>query len=112
MYVSHVQTRGLFQKELRNDLRRKRKFRHAEDHKRGLVQQIVEGVSIRERSAAIEDCAVPGHWEGDLICGSKNSYIAPVLERQTRFTILVIVDGKKTDQMVSALAGQRTKLPS
>ena len=120
MYVSHetifkslfMQTRGLFRKELRNHLRRSRKFRHAKGHKPGLGQQIVEGVSIRERSAAIEDCAVPGHWEGDLICGSKNSYIAPVLERQTRFTILVIVDGKKTDQMVSALAGQMTKLPS
>jgi IS30 family transposase len=120
MYVSNetifkslfMQTRGLFRKELRNHLRRSRKFRHAKGHKPGLGQQIVEGVSIRERSAAIEDCAVPGHWEGDLICGSKNSYIAPVLERQTRFTILVIVDGKKTDQMVSALAGQRTKLPS
>ena len=107
-----MQTRGLFRKELRNHLRRSRKFRHAKGHKPGLGQQIVEGVSIRERSAAIEDCAVPGHWEGDLICGSKNSYIAPVLERQTRFTILVIVDGKKTDQMVSALAGQMTKLPS
>ena len=120
MYLSHetifkslfMQTRGLFRKELRNHLRRSRKFRHAKGHKPGLGQQIVEGVSIRERSAAIEDCAVPGHWEGDLICGSKNSYIATVLERQTRFTILVKVDGKKTDQVVSALAGQMTKLPS
>ena len=120
MYVSHetifkslfMQTRGLFRKELRNHLRRSRKFRHAKGHKPGLGQKIVEGVSIRERSAAIEDCAVPGHWEGDRICGSKNSYIAPVLERQTRFTILAKVDGKKTYQMVSALAGQMTKLPS
>ena len=72
----------------------------------------MEGVSIRERPAAIEDRAVPEPWEGDLICGSKNSYIAPVLERQTRFAILAKVDGKKTDQMVSALAGQMTKLPS
>ena len=120
MYVSNetifkslfMQTRGLFRKELRNHLRRSRIFRHAKGNKPGLGQQIVEGVSIRERSAAIENCAVPEHWEGDLICGSKNSYIAPVLERQTRFTILVIVDGKKTDQMVSALAGQMTKLPS
>lgn len=120
MYVSHetiykslfVQTRGLFQKELRNHLRSKRKFRHAKGHKPESGQQIVEGVSIRERPATIEDRAVPGHWEGDLICGSKNSYIATVVERQTRFTILVKVDGKKTDQVVSALAGQMTKLPS
>ena len=120
MYVSHetifkslfMQTRGLFRKELRNHLRRSRKFQHAKGHKSGLIQQIVEGVSVREGPAAIEDCAVPRHWEGDLICGSKNSYIATVVEHQTRFTILVKVDGKKTDQMVSALAGQMTKLPS
>ncbi len=78
----------------------------------GWDNKSVEGLSIRERPAAIEDCAVPGHWEGDLICGSKNSYFAPVLEHQTRFTILAKVDGEKTDQMVSALAGQMTKLPS
>lgn len=120
MYVSHetiykslfVQTRGLFRKQLRNHLRSKRKFRHAKGHKPGSGQQIVEGVSIRERPAAIEDRAVPGHWEGDLICGSKNSYIATVVERQTRFTILVKVDGKKTDHVVSALARQMTELPN
>jgi IS30 family transposase len=120
MYVSHetiykslfVQTRGLFRKELRNHLRSKRKFRHAKDHKPGSGQQIVEGVSIRERPAAAEDRAVPGHWEGDLICGSKNSYIATVVERQTRFTILVKVEGKKTEVVVPALARQMTELPT
>jgi IS30 family transposase len=120
MYVSHetiykslfVQTRGLFRKELRNHLRSNRKFRHAKDHKPGSGQQIVEGVSIRDRPAAVEDRAVPGHWEGDLICGSKNSYIATVVERQTRFTILVKVDGKKTDVVVPALARHMTELPS
>ena len=119
MYVSHetiykslfVQTRGLFRKELRNHLRSKRKFRHAKGHKPRSRQQIVEGVSIRERPAAIEDRAIPGHWEGDLICGSNNSYIATVVERQTRFTILVKVDGKKTDLVVPALARQMTVLP-
>ncbi|WP_417247535.1 IS30 family transposase [Celeribacter sp.] len=119
MHVSHetiykslfVQTRGLFRKELRNHLRSKRKFRHAKGHKPGSGQQIVEGVSIRERPAAVEDRAVPGHWEGDLICGSKNSYIATVVERHTRFTILVKVDGKKTDCVVPALARQMTELP-
>ena len=119
MRVSHetiykslfVQTRGLLRKELRNHLRSKRKFRHAKAHKPGSGQQIVEGVSIRERPAAIDDRAVPGHWEGDLICGSKNSYIATVVERQTRFTLLVKVDGKKTDTVVPALARQMTKLP-
>ena len=119
MRVSHetiykslfVQTRGLLRKELRNHLRSKRKFRHAKGHKPGSGQQIVDGVSIRERPADVEDRAVPGHWEGDLICGSKNSYIATVVERQSRFTLLVKVDGKKTDRVVPALAGQMAKLP-
>ena len=60
----------------------------------------------------VEDRAVPGHWEGDLICGSKNSYIATVVERQPRFTILVKVDGKTTEAVVSALAYQMSKLPN
>ena len=118
MRVSHetiykslfVQTRGLLRKELRNHLRSRRKFRHAKGHRPGSGQQIVEGISIRERPAIIEDRAVPGHWEGDLICGSKNSYIATIVERQTRFTILVKVDGKKTGIVVPALARQMTEL--
>lgn len=106
-----VQTRGLLHKELRNHLRSKRNFRHAKGHKPGSRQQIVEGVPIRERPATVEDRAVPRHWEGDLICGSKNSYIATVVERQTRFTILVKIDGKKTDHVVPALAHQMRCLP-
>ena len=85
----------------------KRKFWHATAHKPG----IVEGASIRERPGAIDDRAGPRHWEGDLICRSKNSYIVTVVERQTRFTLLVKVDGKKTDTVVPALARQMTKLP-
>jgi len=106
-----VQTRGLLRKELRNHLRSKRKFRHAKGHKPGSGQQIVEGVSIRERPADVEDRAIPGHWEGNLICGSKNSYIATIVERQTRFTILVKLNGKKTDHVVPALARQMINLP-
>lgn len=119
MRVSHetiykslfVQTRGLLRKELRNHLRSKRKFRHAKGHKPGSGQQIVEGLSIRDRPANVEDRAVPGHWEGDLICGSKNSYIATIVERQTRFTMLVKLDSKKTEQVVPALARQMSNLP-
>jgi len=80
-------------------------------HKPGSGQQIVEGVSIRERPADVEDRAIPGHWEGNLICGSKNSYIATIVERQTRFTILVKLNGKKTDHVVPALARQMINLP-
>lgn len=120
MRVSHetiykslfVQTRGLLRKELRNHLRSRRKFRHARGHRPGSGQPISEGISIRERPGTIEDRAVPGHWEGDLICGSKNSYIASIVERQTRFTILVKVEGKKTDFVVPALARQMTQLPN
>lgn len=101
----------MFRKELRNHLRTKRKFRHAKKHKPATRQQIIAGVSIRERPACVEDRAVPGHWEGDLICGSKNSYIATVVERQSRFTILVKVEGKKTEGVVSALSRQMAKLP-
>jgi IS30 family transposase len=87
MRVSHetiykslfVQTRGLLRKELRNHPRSKSKFRHAKGHKPGSGQQIVDGVSIRERPADVGGRAVPLHWEDDLICGSKNSYIATVV---------------------------------
>ncbi|PCI85415.1 MAG: IS30 family transposase, partial [Hyphomicrobiales bacterium] len=92
MRVSHetiykslfIQTRGLFRKEMRNHLRTKRKFRHAKNHKAGSASRILDGISISKRPAIVEDRAIPGHWEGDLICGSKNSYIATVVERQSR----------------------------
>jgi IS30 family transposase len=106
-----IQTRGLFQKEMRKHLRTKRKFRHSKNHRTGTRGRIVNGVSISERPAEVEDRAVPGHWEGDLIAGSLNSYIATVVERTSRFTILVKVDGKQTDSVVPALAKQMGKLP-
>jgi len=119
MQVSHetiykslfIQTRGLFKKKMRNHLRTKRKFRRSKGHKVGTRGQIVNGISIHERPASIEDRAVPGHWEGDLIVGSKNSYIATVVERQTRFTVLVKVDGKSTEKVVSRLSEQMSHLP-
>ena len=76
-----IQTRGLFRKEMRNHLRTRRKFRHSKNHKVATRGQIVDGVSIRTRPASVEDRVVPGRWEGNLICGSKNSYIATVVER-------------------------------
>ncbi len=106
-----IQTRGLFRKEMRNHLRTKRKFRHSKNHKVATRGQIVDGVSISKRPASVEDRAVPGHWEGDLICGSRNSYIATVVECQTRFTVLVKVSGKDTMNVVLALSEQMSKLP-
>jgi IS30 family transposase len=120
MQVSHetiyrslfIQTRGLFKKELRKHLRTGRKFRHSRKHQSGYRQRIIDGVPISERPAYVEDRAVPGHWEGDLICGAGNSYIATVVERQTRFTVLVKVDSKETKSVVSALTRHMSKLPS
>jgi IS30 family transposase len=67
--------------------------------------------TIRERPASVEDRAVPGHWEGDLIAGSKNSYIATLVERQTRYVMLAKVKNKDTESVVSALIKQSKKLP-
>lgn len=106
-----IQTRGLFRKELRSHLRTKRKFRHARNHKAGSRGQIVDGISISERPPEIEDRALPGHWEGDLIRGTGNSHIATVVERQSRFTVLVKVDGKSTQNVVTALSKQMGNLP-
>ena len=65
--------------------------------------RIKDAVSIRERPVAVEDRAVPGHWEGDLLCGSRNSQIATLVERHTRYVMLVKVDGKDTETVISAL---------
>ena len=73
--------------------------------------QIVDAISIRERPAEIEDRAVPGHWEGDLIIGSNNSAIATVVERQSRFTVLCKVDSKKAQAVVESLTEQMKRLP-
>ena len=72
----------------------------------------MDAVSIRERPAAVEDRAVPGHWEGDLIAGSKNSFIATLVERQTRYVMLAKVENKSTDAVIPALINQARKLPS
>ncbi len=73
--------------------------------------QIVDAVSIRERPAEIEDRAVPGHWEGDLISGSHDTHIATLVERQSRFTMLVKLNGKGTQTVVKALIKQIGRLP-
>jgi IS30 family transposase len=74
--------------------------------------QIVDAVSIRERPAEVEDRAVPGHWEGDLLAGSKNTHIATLVERQSRFALLVKVKSKDTETVVKALTKQIRRLPA
>ena len=109
-----VQARGALKKELLQYLRSKRTIRRSKQASpRGDGRgQINNAVSIRERPASIEDRAVPGHWEGDLIAGSKNSYIATLVERHSRYVMLVKVKNKDTESVVSALIKQSKKLPS
>lgn len=110
----YIQGKGLLRKELMNHLRTRRKLRHSKQHVRGnkFVKPFADGLSISERPAEVEDRAIPGHWEGDLIQGSRQSYIATLVERQTRFTIMVKVPGKETLPVVSALSEQMLQLPS
>jgi IS30 family transposase len=110
----YVQTRGLLKKELIQYLRTKRIMRrskHASLKGNGLGQ-ITDTVSISERPASIEDRAIPGHWEGDLIAGSKNSYIVTLVERHSRFVMLGKIKDRKSESVVSALIKQAKKLPS
>ncbi len=122
MRVSHetiyrslfIQARGVLKKELVSHLRSRRIMRRAKvattkGQPRG---QIIDAVSIRERPADVEDRAIPGHWEGDLISGARNSHIATLVERHSRFTLLVKVAGKNTSSVVDALSKQVRKLPA
>jgi IS30 family transposase len=108
-----VQARGVLRKELTAHLRTQRMMRRSRSASRKGQSRggIIDAVSIRERPADVEDRAVPGHWEGDLVAGSANSYIATLVERQTRFLMLVKVTGKDTATVVTALSAQVQALP-
>ncbi len=108
-----VQTRGVLRKELTQHLRTQRTMRRSTHGNRsGEGQgQIKDMVTISERPASVEDRAVPGHWEGDLITGSNNSYIATLVERFTRYVMLVKVNGKDTQTVIDALIKHARKLP-
>jgi IS30 family transposase len=122
MRVSHetiyrslfIQARGVLKKELLDHLRSKRRMRRSRHatpsgQSRG---QIVDAISIRERPAEAEDRAIPGHWEGDLLSGGKNSYIATLVERHSRFLMLIKVPSKDTAVVVAALSKHVRKLPT
>lgn len=114
IYLSlFIQARGALKKELTAHLRSQRtirRSRHAKSKGEG-QGQIKDMVSIRERPASVEDRAVPGHWEGDLIAGSRQSYIATLVERKTRFLLLVKVKSRDTRTVIDALIRQAKKLP-
>jgi len=122
MRVSHetvyrslfIQARGVLKKELLEHLRSKRRMRRSRHasvsgQSRG---QIVDALSIRERPPEVEDRAIPGHWEGDLLSGAKNSYMATLVERHSRFAMLIQVPSKDTEVVVAALSQQVRKLPA
>ena len=109
-----IQSRGAFRKELTGYLRSKRTMRRskrASSHGDGRGQ-ITDIVSISERPASVEDRAVPGHWEGDLLAGSKNTHIATLVERHTRYVMLAKIPSKDTETVVNALIKQAKKLPT
>jgi IS30 family transposase len=109
-----IQARGALKQELVRHLRSKRRIRrsrHSSDH--GHSQgKIVDAISIRERPAEVEDRAIPGHWEGDLLRGARNSHVATLVERHSRFCMLVKVHGKDTTAVVNALSQHLGKLPA
>jgi IS30 family transposase len=109
----YIQARGVLKKELLEHLRAKRTIRRSKHAslKRNGLGQIKDAVSISKRPASVEDRAVPGHWEGDLIGGSWNSYIATLVERQSRYVMLVKVANKDTESVISALIKQSKRLP-
>jgi IS30 family transposase len=122
MHISHetiyrslyIQTRGALKKELLSELRMPRVMRRAKcastrGQRRGTI---INAVPISERPAQAEDRAVPGHWEGDLLAGSGNTHIATLVERHSRYTLLVKVAAKDTSSVVEALIKQVNKLPT
>src|SRR6266853_580602 len=122
MRVSHetiyrslfIQARGVLKKELLDHLRTKRRMRRSQ-HSRIFKDsrgRIADAISIRERPAEVEDRAIPGHWEGDLLSGSRNSHIVTLVERHSRFTTLIKVPSKDTAVVVAALTRRARKLPA
>jgi IS30 family transposase len=122
MCVSHetiyrslfIQARGVLKKELLGHLRSRRRIRRSQHSRifRDARGQIADAISIRERPAEVEDRAIPGHWEGDLLSGSGNSHIVTLVERHSRFTTLIKVPSKDTAVVVAALTRHARKLPA
>jgi len=105
----YIQARGALKKELLQHLRRTRAMRRSRHHTQKTDDH--NTVSISERPASVEDRAVPGHWEGDLISGSRNTHIATLVERHTRYVMLAKVNAKDTETVINALIKQAHKLP-
>jgi IS30 family transposase len=109
----YIQARGALKKELLAHLRRTRAMRRSRHHTQKTADhgRITGTVSISERPATVEDRAVPGHWEGDLLCGSRSSQIATLVERQSRYLMLIKIPRQDTKTVINALIKQARKLP-
>jgi IS30 family transposase len=120
MHVSHetiylslfVQSRGVLKKTLLAHLRQRRLYRRPKTAAAHPGGRIVDAVSIRERPPTVADRAVPGHWEGDLLVGAANSHIATLVERASRYVLLIRVRGKETRYVVQALTRCVRRLPA
>ncbi len=108
-----IQSRGVLKRALLGQLRRQRHFRHARASARirPTQGQIVDAVSIRQRPAEVADRALPGHWEGDLLEGARGTFVATLVERQSRYVMLVRLPNKETHTVVRALARRIRRLP-
>lgn len=120
MHVSHetiyrtlfVQARGALKKELLGHLRKARLMRRPKAGHGSDRGQIIDAISIRERPPEAEDRALPGHWEGDLLMGGRSTQIATLVERRSRFVMLVKIDTKEASRVADALAEKILKLPA
>lgn len=109
----YIQSRGARKKELQQRLRRNRvmrKSRHTTLKNQGLGK-IVDAIPISERPASVEDRALPGHCEGDLIAGSNNSFIVKLVERHSRYLLLLKISDNKTATVIAALIKHANILP-
>src|SRR5258708_8547823 len=108
-----VQARGVLKKDLQAHLRSGRAIRRSRraSSKSDQRGSLTDMISIRERPASVEDRAVPGHWEGDLLCGSSNSYIVTLVERHSRYVLLAKVPNRDSQSVITALINQAHRLP-
>jgi IS30 family transposase len=106
-----IQARGVLKKELLGHLRSQRVMRRSKNAT-FTGGQIIDAISIRERPAEVEDRAIPGHWEGDLLCGARSSQVATLVERKSRFTMLVKLQSKDSVKVAAALSQRVRTLPA
>jgi IS30 family transposase len=111
----YIQSRGVLPKQLAENLRRKRKLRHARNHTtkghRGSIKN-TDGRTIHQRPREIDERKTIGHWEGDLVAGSGNTHLASLVERNSRYTRLVRLTGKDTETVISALIKEFSQMPA